>query len=140
RSGAGHRRNRHRLHHDVRRAGDRHVVTSGISAHSATCSMRGTDGHILSALGNRMLRRHAKHMRTALNSMAQGLCMFDAAERLVVCNTRYYEMYGLIESDVPPGVTLSQVLARRVAKGTFSRDPEKYRQEFLDEVRKGRTI
>ncbi len=94
----------------------------------------------LSALGNRMLRRHAKHMRTALNSMAQGLCMFDAAERLVVCNTRYYEMYGLIESDVPPGVTLSQVLARRVAKGTFSRDPEKYRQEFLDEVRKGRTI
>jgi hypothetical protein len=24
--------------------------------------------------------------------MAQGLCMFDAAERLVVCNAQYYKM------------------------------------------------
>ena len=31
----------------------------------------------------------------ALNNMRQGLVMFDAEARLVVCNDRYIEMYGL---------------------------------------------
>ena len=34
----------------------------------------------------------------ALNNMAQGLAMFDAEQRLVVCNGRYAEMYGLCPS------------------------------------------
>ena len=66
--------------------------------------------------------------------------MFDAAERLVVCNSQYYEMYGLTPADVKPGSTLSEVLAKRVAKGTFARDPHQYRQEFLTAVGQGRTI
>ena len=79
-------------------------------------------------------------MRTAIDSMAQGLCMFDASERLVVCNAQYYKMYELTPDDVKPGSTLSDVLARRVAKGTFSRDPQAYRKEFLTAVGLGRTI
>src|SRR6185437_2526115 len=78
-------------------------------------------------------------MRTALDSMAQGLCMFDAAERLVVCNSQYSEMYGLTPDDVKPGSTLTDVLTRRVAKGTFSKDPVQYRKEFLTEIASGRT-
>jgi methyl-accepting chemotaxis protein len=35
---------------------------------------------------------------------------------------------------------LSEVLMKRVAKGTFSRDPHQYRKEFLTAVRQGRTI
>jgi methyl-accepting chemotaxis protein len=88
----------------------------------------------------RRLRWKNRQMRTALDSMAQGLCMFDASERLVVCNSQYSEMYGLTPDDVRPGSTLSEVLTRRVAKGTFSRDPQQYRQDFLNEIRHGRTI
>jgi hypothetical protein len=66
--------------------------------------------------------------------------MFDRSERLVVCNTQYYEMYSLTSADVIPGSTLSEVLTKRVAKGTFSRDPHEYRKEFLSAVRLGRTI
>ncbi len=84
--------------------------------------------------------RENEQIRTAIDSMAQGLCMFDAAERLVVCNSQYYEMYGLTPADVKPGSTLSEVLAKRVAKGTFARDPHQYRQEFLTAVGQGRTI
>jgi methyl-accepting chemotaxis protein len=84
--------------------------------------------------------REIEQMRTAIDSMAQGLCMFDASERLVVCNSQYYQMYGLTPADVKPGSTLSEVLAKRVAKGTFSRDPHQYRKEFLTAVRQGRTI
>ena len=95
---------------------------------------------LTSAMLNRRLRWKNRQMRRAIDSMAQGLCMFDAAERLVVCNTQYYEMYGLTSDDVKPGFTLSEVLERRVAKGTFSRDPQQYRNEFLTAVRRGRTI
>jgi methyl-accepting chemotaxis protein len=84
--------------------------------------------------------RQLAQCRAAMDSMPAGLCMFDAAERLVVCNTQYFEMYKLTAADVKPGSTLREVLARRVARGTFSRDPEEYRTQFLASVRQGRTM
>ncbi|MGN6572840.1 MAG: PAS-domain containing protein [Pseudolabrys sp.] len=84
--------------------------------------------------------RSLAQYRTAVDSMPQGLCMFDAGERLVVCNSKYYEMYNLVMDDVKTGATLSEVLERRVAKGTFARDPQEYRRQFLASVREGRTI
>jgi methyl-accepting chemotaxis protein len=94
---------------------------------------------VVGALIVEHLRRRNKHGRAAIDAMSQGVCMFDASERLVICNSKYHEMYGLKPEDAQPGFTLSQVLARRVARGTFSRDPEQYRQELLTEVRKGHT-
>ena len=84
--------------------------------------------------------RENEQMHTALDSMAQGLCMFDANERLVACNSQYSKMYGLTSADVTPGTTLSEVLVKRVAKGTFNRDPHQYRKDFLTAVAQGRTI
>ncbi len=95
---------------------------------------------LASALLTRRQGREVEQIRTAIDSMAQGLCMFDAAERLVVCNAQYYKMYELTPDDVKPGSTLSEVLEKRVAKGTFSRDPQEYRKEFLTAVGLGRTI
>ena len=97
----------------------------------------------MSLVGAVLTRRQAREnaqMRTTIDSMAQGLCMFDAAERLVVSNTQYARMYDLMPDDVKPGSTLSEVLERRVAHGTFSRDPQAYRKEFLAAVAEGRTI
>jgi len=95
---------------------------------------------VTGALLTRHQGREIEQLRTAIDSMPQGMCMFDRSERLVVCNTQYYEMYGLTSADVIPGSTLSDVLARRVAKGTFSRNPDDYRKEFLAAVALGRTI
>jgi methyl-accepting chemotaxis protein/PAS domain-containing protein len=95
---------------------------------------------VAGAVLTRHQNRENEQMRTAIDSMAQGLCMFDAAERLVVCNSQYYNMYELTSADVKPGATLSEVLAKRVAKGTFSRDPYAYRKEFLAAIAEGRTI
>ena len=92
------------------------------------------------AARTRHQNREVEQIRTAIDSMAQGLCMFDASERLVVCNAQYYKMYELTPADVKPGSTLSEVLAKRVDKGTFSRDPQQYRKEFLASVAKGNTI
>ena len=32
------------------------------------------------------------------SNMTQGFCMFDSEQRLLVCNDRYAEMYGLTRS------------------------------------------
>ncbi len=92
------------------------------------------------ALLTRHRSRENKQLHLALDSMAQGLCMFDGSERLVACNSQYYKMYALTSADVTPGSTLSEVLVKRVAKGTFNRDPHQYRKDFLTAVAQGRTI
>jgi PAS domain-containing protein len=43
----------------------------------------------------RSLELETQRLDTAINNMSQGLIMFDAAERLVVCNDLYVKMYGL---------------------------------------------
>ena len=56
----------------------------------------------------------------ALNNMSQGLVMFNSSARLIVCNQRYLEMYGLSSEIVRPGCTLRELLNHRVATGSFS--------------------
>jgi PAS domain-containing protein len=87
----------------------------------------------------RQMHQTNRQVQTALDAMSQGVCMFDAQERLVICNVKYYEMYGLKLEDARAGSTLSQVLARRVSMGTFARDPDVYRHELITHVRKGET-
>ena len=56
----------------------------------------------------------------ALNNMSQGLCMFDADQRIVVANARYGEVYGLMPDQVRPGTSLRQILAYRAENGNYS--------------------
>jgi diguanylate cyclase (GGDEF)-like protein/PAS domain S-box-containing protein len=85
-------------------------------------------------------REQSRLFDTAVNNMSQGLVMFDAAERLLVCNRRYLEMYGLSPQTVKPGCTLLDMLRHRIATGTFARDPLEYRADLLAAMGEGRTI
>jgi PAS domain-containing protein len=51
-------------------------------------------------------RRQTRLFRAALNNMTQGLCMFDSAAPLVMCNRVYIEMYGLHPEHARPGTPL----------------------------------
>jgi methyl-accepting chemotaxis protein len=95
---------------------------------------------VTGVLLTRQQSRDVEQVRTAIESMAQGLCMFDVSERLVVCNAQYYKMYELTPAGVKPGTALSEVSAKLVAKGTVSCDPLEYRKEFLTAVGLGCTI
>jgi methyl-accepting chemotaxis protein len=97
-----------------------------------------TQGLFEAGAARRLISTNA-HMRTALDSMTQGLSMFDANERLVVCNERYYQMYELSPDDVKPGSTLTEVLEKRASKGAFLVDIRQYRDNFLKAYREGRT-
>ncbi len=81
---------------------------------------------------------HARNMwlDAALKNMSQGLCLFDAEERLVIANGRYAEMYGLTPEQVKPGTTLRQILEYRIALGAYTGStPEDYVNERLAAVR-----
>jgi diguanylate cyclase (GGDEF)-like protein len=72
----------------------------------------------------------------ALKYMSQGLCMFDADERLVVANDRYARMYGLDPEHVRPGTPFRQIVEARIAMGAYAGgDPEAYINERRAAVR-----
>jgi diguanylate cyclase (GGDEF)-like protein len=70
----------------------------------------------------------AQNMRfdTAINHMSQGLLLFDRAQRLVVCNQRFIEMYGLSKDVVVPGSSFRDIIAHRKATGSFAGDDAEY--------------
>ena len=65
---------------------------------------------------------------TALNNMSGGLCFFDGDQRLIVCNRRYVEMYGLDPARVVPGMTFRAIVEWRYAAGT---SPAMSREQYL---------
>jgi diguanylate cyclase (GGDEF)-like protein/PAS domain S-box-containing protein len=58
------------------------------------------------------LRRNA-FVNSALNHLNQGVVMTDPNKRIVFCNERYLEIYGLTRADVPKGMTGPQLLEMR---------------------------
>jgi diguanylate cyclase (GGDEF)-like protein len=70
----------------------------------------------------------------AVNNMTQGLLLFDRSQRLVVCNQRYLEMYGLSADIVKPGCTFHEVIAHRKATGSFTGDVDRYVARVLYEI------
>ncbi|MGA2894427.1 MAG: EAL domain-containing protein [Xanthobacteraceae bacterium] len=76
----------------------------------------------------RRLALEKQRLDTAINNMSQGLALFDAAERLVVCNNSYIKMYGMSREIVKPGASFLEILRYRAGLGDFlDREPEDYR-------------
>jgi diguanylate cyclase (GGDEF)-like protein len=73
----------------------------------------------------KQLRLQNVQLDAALNNIVQGLAMFDAEQRLVVCNARYAEIYELTPDQVRPGVTLLEIIEERIRNGlTSDKSPE----------------
>lgn len=82
----------------------------------------------------RRLSIEKQRLDTAVNNMTQGLLLFDAAQRLIVCNRRYIAMYGLSPDVVKPGCSFRDVIRHRQETGSFTGDLEAYCDEVLDNV------
>jgi methyl-accepting chemotaxis protein len=75
---------------------------------------------------NSRRRKQTRLFRAALNNMTQGLCMFDSAARLVLCNQVYIDMYDLQPEHARSGTPLLDLLMHRRAAGNFNADPDNY--------------
>jgi diguanylate cyclase (GGDEF)-like protein/PAS domain S-box-containing protein len=77
----------------------------------------------------------------ALEHMSQGLCLFDAEQRILVCNRQYADMYGLTSEQVKQGTTLRQIVEHRIANGFFAgTSPEGYLEERTAPVKSASSI
>jgi diguanylate cyclase (GGDEF)-like protein len=88
----------------------------------------------------RRLALEKQRLDTAVNNMTQGLLLFDAAERLVICNRRYIEMFGVSPDVIKPGCSFRELLMHRAETGTFTEDVDDYREAILQIVAGGKVF
>ena len=82
----------------------------------------------------RKLREQGLQRDAALDNMSQGLCMFDARQRLIVCNRQYAKLYGLDEKCARPGTAFRTILDYRVATGNISQEEaERYIENRINQ-------
>nr|WP_082650063.1 EAL domain-containing protein [Bradyrhizobium lablabi] len=84
------------------------------------------------AAAQHKLSEKSQHLDTAINNMTQGLLLFDASGRLVICNQRYIDMFGLSPEIVKPGAHLRDLIQHRQERGSFIGDIDAYCARFLD--------
>ena len=71
------------------------------------------------------LRRNA-FVSSALNNLNQGVVITDPKQRVVFCNDRYLEIYGLLRSDVPPLMNGRELLELRRSRGVLDVSPDDF--------------
>ena len=87
-----------------------------------------------------MSRKEEQLLQTVLNNMSQGVLMFDPETRLIFCNKRYIELYGLSQEIVKPGCSLRDLLRHRIERGSFSGDPDEYTARLAEGIAEGKTF
>ncbi|HEY9012002.1 MAG TPA: EAL domain-containing protein, partial [Devosia sp.] len=87
-----------------------------------------TEKQWLADLREKALQKQDQRFAAAVNNMPQGLCMFDASERLVVCNRPYAELYRLPMALMQPGTSLDKIIEYRFTHGMV---PKKGREAYL---------
>jgi diguanylate cyclase (GGDEF)-like protein len=86
----------------------------------------------------RSLALEKKRLDIAVNNMTQSLLLFDSSDRLIVCNRRYIEMFGLSPDIVKPGCSFRDLIAHRKETGSFSGDVDVYCSSVLRNVGLGK--
>ncbi len=104
-----------------------------------TLPLAGLGLALLLLVGFLSRRQSARNLRlsTALDNMSQGLCMFDAQGRIVLCNRRYLEMYRLSPAIVRPGCSLRQLIEHRKETGLLTGDVDAYCRKIMDSITTG---
>jgi diguanylate cyclase (GGDEF)-like protein/PAS domain S-box-containing protein len=90
------------------------------------------------AKSSRELKTAKDRLDAAMNTVPQGLCMFDGDMRLTVANAGYRAMYGLSPAEVTSGSPLRDILRRRVANGNFSVDIDCYMADLRAQLELGK--
>ena len=81
-----------------------------------------------------------QRLDTAVENMTQGLTLFDQTKRLVVCNQRYIEMYGLSPEVVKPGCHLRDLISHRNELGFIQVDIDEYCTRILEHVARAESV
>jgi diguanylate cyclase (GGDEF)-like protein len=75
------------------------------------------------------INKQFRRLDLAINSMPQGLCMFDADEKLIISNHRFSQIY-----DIPPEYTLPGTSLRTILEGGAAADVGAGIHEFSEDL------
>src|SRR6266851_7516632 len=91
------------------------------------------------------LRKNA-FVSSAMNQLSHGVVMTDAQQRIVFCNDRYLEIYGLARSDISRNMTGPELLEMRRKRGVLDVSVEDFYahagtpEGFITELPGGRSV
>jgi diguanylate cyclase (GGDEF)-like protein/PAS domain S-box-containing protein len=88
----------------------------------------------------RRVKMEKQRLDTAVENMMQGLTLFDQSKRLVVCNRRYIEMYGLSPDVAKAGCHLRDLITHRNELGFIQVDVDEYCSRIEEHAARGDTI
>ncbi len=88
------------------------------------------------------LTEQNRRFNTALDNMSQGLSMYDENRRLLVCNRRYIEVYGLPEELAQPGTLYDDIIRLQLERGDYDgvANPQAFLAERLVEIAENKPI
>ena len=75
---------------------------------------------------NRARSRRNVFISSALNNLNQGVMMTDWRNRIVFCNDRFLDIYGLGRGDIAAGMTGRELLELRCKRGLLAMTVEEY--------------
>jgi diguanylate cyclase (GGDEF)-like protein/PAS domain S-box-containing protein len=90
--------------------------------------------------------RRTAYISSALNSLSHGVVMSDPKQRIIYCNDRYLEIYGLERSDVTPGMTGPDLLELRRKRGALDVEIDDFYRNaahpegMITELRNGKQV
>lgn len=114
---------------DALAAAERHLLEATSAKDKAEATLAELD------LRDKELMEQNLRFNAALANMPIGLCMFDEDQRLLVCNDRYVEMYGIPRDLAKPGTCFREIIEARIAQGLFiGSEPTEYLEERLRSV------
>jgi len=69
--------------------------------------------------GEEALRENEARLRDAIDTISEGFLMYDSDDRLVLCNTKFREMYAVASDDFILGRKFEDILRAGVERGQY---------------------
>ncbi len=89
-------------------------------------------------LTDRRLAAERRQLSIAVNNIPQGLVLYDASARIIICNQPYLDMFGLSPDVAKPGCTMQRLIAHRKQTGSFDGDVDEFCNAIIKTVSLGK--
>jgi diguanylate cyclase (GGDEF)-like protein len=89
-------------------------------------------------LTGQRLAAERRQLALAVNNIPQGLVLYDASARIVICNEPYIEMFGLSPEVAKQGCTMQRLIGHRKETGSFDGDVDAFCSAIIQTVSLGK--
>ena len=89
-------------------------------------------------LTDQRLAAERRQLSIAVNNIPQGLVLYDASARIIICNQPYLDMFGLSPDVARPGCTMQRLIEHRKETGSFDGDVEAFCSAIIHKVSLGK--